>query len=125
MLAHVGSGGLHQVLADMQLAGEAGAQRVAQLIQPFGRAEGCGPALVGCGVRLGQQLGHRDGIGLALPDARSARHGIMQPVPERGTGQIDQLDGAEHGRIDRRLLGGHPALDLGAEQRRGRARTPV
>ena len=69
MLAHVGAGGLQQMLADMQLAGEAGAQRVAQLIQPFGRAEGCGGALVGGRIRLGQQLGHRDGIGLALPDA--------------------------------------------------------
>ena len=41
------------MLADMQLAGEAGAQRVAEIVQPFGRPEGCGLALVfGCG-RLG------------------------------------------------------------------------
>jgi hypothetical protein len=33
VLAGVGAGGLQQVLADMQLAGEAGAQRVAQLVQ--------------------------------------------------------------------------------------------
>ena len=78
MLAHTGAGSLHQVLADMQLTRQAGAQRIAQLIEPFGRSEGCGAALVTGGVRLGQQFGHRDGIGLALPDARSARHGIMQ-----------------------------------------------
>ena len=34
------------MLADMQLAGEAGAQRVAEFLEPFGRPEGCGAALV-------------------------------------------------------------------------------
>ena len=125
MLAHVGAGRLQQVLADVQLAGEAGAQRVAQLLEPFGRPEGCGAALVAVRLRLGQQLGDRDGIGLALPDARSARHRIVQAMPEAGARDVDQLDGAEHGGIDGRVLGGHPPLDLGAEQRRGRARTPV
>ena len=41
----------------------------------------------------------------------------MQTIREAGAGDIDQLHGAEHGRIDRRVLGGHPPLELAAEQR--------
>ena len=67
MLAHVGAGGLQQMLADMQLAGEPLAQRVAELVQPFGWPECGGIARVVFRRRFWEDVRDRDGIVLALP----------------------------------------------------------
>jgi hypothetical protein len=100
VMPDVSAGGLQQMLAHMQLAIEAGTQLLAQLIQTFGRPEGCRVTLVCRRLRLRQERWDLDGIGLALPDAVSARHGVVQSMAELRPGQIDELDCVEDGWID-------------------------
>ena len=111
----VSASGLQQMLANMQLAGESGAQRVAELVEPFGWPERGGLARVVFRRWFWEDVRDRDGIVLALPEPASARHRVMQSRPEAWAGDVDQLHRAEHGGIDRRLAGGHPPLDLSAE----------
>ena len=68
----------------MQLALEAGAQRIAEIIQPLSRREACGAGRVAVRLRLRQERRDLDGIDLALPDAGSTSHGVVQPGPKLG-----------------------------------------